>query len=458
MEKRNGLLKLTSQISPRTILRTTLMAYDNRWNASGQIPLRDVESGRLARFGSIDPSEGGASSRYSLSTVLQGTVNELRYEVGSYGIFSDLALDSNFTYFLRDSMHGDGIRQLDRRSTFGGHAEVASHHHHGPLTLRTKGGVSVRYDAIKNALLTREGEEALASLLDSRVGQLGMGPYLEEEVGYARLARLRVGARLDGARSTVRDLTSARVSSSEAAIFSPKVSLSLFPHENLDLFASSSRGFHSNDARGLASGSSSQFLVPATTYEFGSSIRLLGVVDLLAAVFRLDIDSEQVFLGDEGVTEPKGASTRHGAEFLVRGAILDLARCDASLALTRAHYKSDPKLVVALAPTQTLSAGCDVSLPSSSYGAFRVRHLGSRPANEDGSVTAPGYTVLSLRFGQKFSIFDVSFDLDNVTNTEYREVQFFTTTRLANETSPISDVQFVPGWPLSARMNVSAAF
>jgi outer membrane cobalamin receptor len=51
----------------RNGLSVTAMAYSSRWNATDQIPARAVDSGQLGRFGALDPSDGGESSRYSLS-------------------------------------------------------------------------------------------------------------------------------------------------------------------------------------------------------------------------------------------------------------------------------------------------------------------------------------------------------------------------------------------------------
>lgn len=45
----------------------TAMVYRNHWDATDQIPLRAVQSGLIGRFGSLDTSDGGVASRYSLS-------------------------------------------------------------------------------------------------------------------------------------------------------------------------------------------------------------------------------------------------------------------------------------------------------------------------------------------------------------------------------------------------------
>ncbi len=45
----------------------TGMGYKADWNATDQIPLRAVEAGSLSRFGAIDDTDAGRTSRYSLA-------------------------------------------------------------------------------------------------------------------------------------------------------------------------------------------------------------------------------------------------------------------------------------------------------------------------------------------------------------------------------------------------------
>jgi hypothetical protein len=42
-------------------------AYSGRWNSTDQVPERAVESGRIDRYGAIDPSDAGKTHRYTLA-------------------------------------------------------------------------------------------------------------------------------------------------------------------------------------------------------------------------------------------------------------------------------------------------------------------------------------------------------------------------------------------------------
>ncbi|MBC7602833.1 MAG: TonB-dependent receptor plug domain-containing protein, partial [Ramlibacter sp.] len=114
----NGLLRY-SQGSSDDGFNVTAMGYSARWNSTDQIPLRAVTAGTLDRFGAIDSSDGGQSSRYSLSAALRKRNDWGPFEANAYAIRSSLDLFSNFTYFLDDPVNGDQFKQKERRTIYG---------------------------------------------------------------------------------------------------------------------------------------------------------------------------------------------------------------------------------------------------------------------------------------------------------------------------------------------------
>ncbi|HVT19125.1 MAG TPA: TonB-dependent receptor plug domain-containing protein [Thermoanaerobaculia bacterium] len=91
-------------------LTLTAMGYDGRWRSSDQIPLRAVREGLLGRFGEVDPSDGGASRRFSLAAELRRGGAAALTTFSAYALDYSLRLFSNFTYFLEDPVHGDQVR------------------------------------------------------------------------------------------------------------------------------------------------------------------------------------------------------------------------------------------------------------------------------------------------------------------------------------------------------------
>ena len=102
---------------------------------------------------------------------------------------------------------------------------------------------------------------------------------------------------------------------------------------------------------------------------------------------------------------------------------------------------------VALAPTFTLAGGLGVNHPSGASGGVRVRHIGDRPATEDGSLVAEGWTVLDAEAGYRWRFIQAQFQVNNVLGTEWKEVQFANESRLADEAEAVEDIHFTPGWP-----------
>src|SRR5215470_17233722 len=90
----------------------TAMAYTGKWNATDQIPLRAINEGLVNRFGAIDASDGGKSSRSSLSFDYQTGIAGGQLQSTAYGLRYYLSLFSNFTYFLDHPDTGDQFNQV----------------------------------------------------------------------------------------------------------------------------------------------------------------------------------------------------------------------------------------------------------------------------------------------------------------------------------------------------------
>ena len=97
----------------------TAMAYRGAWHATSQIPLRAVRDGSLDEFGAVDPTDGGHTARYSLSTEWRRRTADTLTEAHAYAVRSDLALYNDFTYFLDDPVNGDQFLQTERRKLTG---------------------------------------------------------------------------------------------------------------------------------------------------------------------------------------------------------------------------------------------------------------------------------------------------------------------------------------------------
>lgn len=117
-----------------------------------------------------------------------------------------------------------------------------------------------------------------------------------------------------------------------------------------EYFVNVGRGFHSNDACGttqtrLADGSASAPvtpLAPSRGAELGIRSELVPGLQSLLALWRLDLDSELVFVGDAGDTTPSRASRRRGIEWNNHYIATSWLLFDLDLAASRALRRQRP--------------------------------------------------------------------------------------------------------------------
>jgi outer membrane receptor protein involved in Fe transport len=288
----------------------------------------------------------------------------------------------------------------------------------------------------------------------SRILESALGLYAEEDARLTRWLRFVLGARADRTDVAVDDLRGGSAGGTKgAALLSPKLMAVLSPLRELDLFADWGRGFHSNDARGavLARGAAT-LMTPATGWEVGARATPLPSLAFSAAAFLLDLESELVWSGDQGTTEPSGATRRYGLELGARYRLSNWLFADLDATFTRARYRENAGNgeAVALAPTRTLTAGVGARPTFGDFTPFaglRLKAIAARPANEDGSLTAEGFTIVDAQAGLRFRMLEASVDVQNLFDAAWREVQFATTSRLAYEPRAVEGIHYTPGWP-----------
>ena len=95
----------------------TGMTYSGKWNSTDQVPAHAITDGIIGRYGSLNPSDGGTSSRSSLSfnRVRRSDTDQVQFS--AYVIRYKLDLWSTFTYYLSDPVNGDQMLQHDDRSS-----------------------------------------------------------------------------------------------------------------------------------------------------------------------------------------------------------------------------------------------------------------------------------------------------------------------------------------------------
>jgi outer membrane receptor protein involved in Fe transport len=178
------------------------------------------------------------------------------------------------------------------------------------------------------------------------------------------------------------------------------------------------------------------------------------------AIWNLFLEQEFVYVGDEGIVEPSGRSNRQGTDLSLRYQPLEWLYLDfdANYTYARAIDEETGNDLIPLAPDFTMVAGATVKHESGLYGNINVRYLKDRPANEDNSIVAAGYTVVDFSTGYRWKNLDLGIQIQNLLDTEWNETQFATESRLRNETEPVEEIHFTPGTPFFLRGSLSYYF
>nr|MBP6795068.1 TonB-dependent receptor plug domain-containing protein [Saprospiraceae bacterium] len=112
--------RVQHDLNKKNKLSLLVSQFSSKWNASGQVPNRAIESGLISRFGSIDNTEGGNTARQNLIIKLDSKLGEGKFfSQNAYISRYNFNLFSNFTFFLNDPLNGDQIKQKERRTVSG---------------------------------------------------------------------------------------------------------------------------------------------------------------------------------------------------------------------------------------------------------------------------------------------------------------------------------------------------
>jgi len=469
-------------LSPDLRLSGHLLGYYGDWNASGLLPERAVEVGLVDRFGSLDPSEGGTTTRAQGKLQLDWDPSPRTHvTANAYLAWYALDLYSNFTFALdpANAPFGDGIVQQDRRLYTGGRIE-ARHALDVAIPTVLRGGVETRYDDARVKL----GRQTLRTTRfltdDDDVRELSVAPYAELEALPLSWVRFVGGLRFEHFDFDVENrLGEDAEGDTTESVWLPKANLIVSPFaagapldcdwralRTLELFANFGQGFHSNDARAAVADVSETALPLATGAEAGLRTAPFERTELAVSAFWLELESELTFVGDEGTTEAGPRSVRRGLEVVGSTWLTDWLYARGSLSYTEARIPSLDDQPVVQAPR--FIAGGAVGVLWEGFAAeLGMRALGDRYASEDfNNPKLEGYAVFDLGVRYRRGPFEVGLAVENLTNTSWRSSEFFFPSCVPGVEGPgcgpdgegVPDFHFTPGNPRNVRGWVTLYF
>ena len=448
------------------------LGYRNRWNSNDQIPLRAVQGGLISALGQIDSTVGGNTERYSLSASYRHIGAKAVREVQAYGIRSRLDLFSNFTYFLDNPVQGDQFEQADRRAVFGGSASQLQELHALGASHLVKVGVQTRADFVNVGLFHTERRARFDAVRSDNVREWGSGAFVESESRWTPQFRSVLGVRGDAYLFDVNGDRTENAGRRTAAIASPKASFIYTPSSRAELYLSGGFGFHSNDARGTtiridpATGDSAQRvdpLVRSRGAEVGLRVSPVQGLRTTLSVWALNLDSELLFVGDAGATEPTTESRRSGITLANFYRPIPSLSFDADISFARARLSGVPSAESRIpGALENVVAGGVTWSPTRRglYGAVRVRHFGAYPLIETNAARSSATTLVNADAGIRIVRgLKLQATLLNVLDSGASDIQYFYESRLRGEPGDgIADVHFHRVEPRQVRASLGWAF
>ena len=417
LRKFNGVVRY-SRGDAQNGVSATLMGYHATWNSTDQIPARAIDDGRIGRFGLVDASDGGESSRYSASFEWQRTQRTTPAR-GSprYGLKYDLDLFSNFTYFLDDPVNGDQFQQTDHRFVSGAQAHPPAHRPMGgPADRRTRSACSSgTTTSATSACITRENANGSTRSGRTRCSRRARAPSRRTKRNGRRGSGRSRGFESTAIASAWTPGSARTPGPSYAGLVSPKGGAVFGPFARTEIYVNAGLGFHSNDARGAT------ITVDPVTGEPASRVtplaRATGAevgVQNGAHSARADdghrVDARPRFRarvrrrrGDDRCRPPEPpAGNRVDHLLLAHG------RGSCSTPTSRCRARASPMTIPAGdhipgAVATVVSAGATIDTVRNVFGSVRWRYFGPRALVEDNSIRSKATSLVNLTAGYKLT-------------------------------------------------------
>ena len=471
IRKINGVMRY-SQGTATDGFTLTGMAYSNGWNSTDQVAQRAIDQSIIGRFGTLDPTDGGTSSRFSLSSNWAHSSEYGQTKANAYVIRSSMNLYNNFTYFLDDPVNGDQFSQLDKRTVYGLNASHAFDVRVGGIETQTRVGLQTRGDDIRVGLFKTLQRDTLSTVREDRVREGNVGLWADTTARWTDWLRTTVGIREDYFAGRVISDTPENSGNAQASMTSPKAGIVLGPWYKTEFYGNAGYGLHSNDIRGatitvdpidkVTPQDRVPLLVRSKGAELGIRTKAIDGLTNSVAVFMLDFDSELLFVGDAGTTEASRPSRRVGVEWTNNYKPVPWMTFDLDVAYTQARFTDfDPAGDrIPGAPAWIASGAVTFGHETGWFGALKGRYFGPRPLIEDDSVRSQSSLIFNARAGYKFDNgLRLQLDVLNLFNANTNQIEYYYLSRLPGEPiGGVADRHVHPAEPLAVRLTLAGKF
>ncbi len=479
----------------------TAMYYKGQGRNSTDQPLRAINQGLIGPYGTLDPTDGTHSDRWSVSGHYGASGSNWKLLSSAYVIHSTMVLWNDFTHLLNDPINGDQEQQDETRTTVGGATAYSYDASFAGIESDTTVGLQERFDTeyidrrhTKDRVVLNYCNDGFGNYsvgnyacTADRVKLNDVAPYLENTTHWQPWLRTIIGARYDYYTASDHGVLTNFSGQTSELLFQPKGSIAIGPFHNTEVYYSAGKGFHSDDVRGVLGGVPLQGTqlaagrVPLMAKTFGQEIGLrnnsIPSVQIQMALFRQDFSSELMYNADAGQDQATAPSRRTGVELSSQYRPYPWIEFNGDIAVAQAHYHENANTLVnfykiiggtyiANAPEYTGSFGMLLDNYGPWFGGLAERLLGPQPLT-DGPATpsAKGYAETNLDMGYKFTPkLKLQLSIYNLFNTHAYSAEYYYATDITPAevakygTAGVSDYQVHPIEPLSARITLTALF
>jgi len=493
--KFNGLLTY-SQGSDANGFSITARGYHGKWNSSDQIAESAVPL--VGFFGTMDPSDGGRSERYSLQGEWHRQAANSLTRITPYVFYYDLNLYSNFTYYLTDPVLGDQFNQNDRRWVAGLDARHSIFSEWAGRKVENTFGFQLRNDWIGNGLYqsshrvrmdktdSSTGNTLPATTQRDNLTDTLLGFYAENRIQWASKFRSVAALRGDLEYFDVTSLvTSANSGTAFKAIPSPKISLILGPWSRTEFYLQGGSSYHSNDGRGTTltvepvsgdnpypnvPGDKIPPLIPTKGSEAGVRTTAIPHLNSTLSFWYLHSASELQQSGDTGgTTASRQPSDRYGFEFANYYTPVNNLAVDFDLANSKALFTEvDPDDAAPNSPGGRLvpeavglviASGVTVPNLKGIVASMRLRYFGPRDLTSDGLYRSKATALLNGELGYRISeTWRVSAEFLNFLNRGDHDIDYAYESQVAPTAAPAFTGVFHPVEPFQVRFSLRGSF
>ena len=466
VRKFNGLAKYTGDIAG-VPSRITFSAYDSEWVSTNQIPQRAVSSRLIDRFGFIDADLGGESYRYSLT----GTFELDNWDLNLYASSYRMSLINNPTYLLNDPVNGDEFEQEDERRLFGGALRYEVETELFGLPVKRSFGTDVRYDDVNELnLFSTLSRRRVGSIREDEAEEFSIGVFAEMQFSVTDALRATLGVRVDHYDFEVDALRPQNSGSDNDSLWQPNIGLAQRLNENVELYANYGHGFHSNDVRAALNTvdpvtgnltESLDVLVEGKGGEIGFRYDSLEGFNISLAYYTLNLDSELVFVGDAGTTEPGDPSRRKGIEITSFWEINDRLVFDIAGARSDGYFQGLPSTENAIPDAHDIVFGAGLTYSGLGNGwtsSLRVRHFGDAALTTDEEIRKDSSTLIHFGLSYEQDTWEIGIDVLNLLDRESDDIAYWFESQLPHEPAGVEDIHFHPANPRAIRVLLKYKF